>query len=317
MGKFNDLQDEMLYAFEGFEIKSDNSKKLIIAGYISTTSRDKMNDVVTDAGQLDLVEQLNRMSITLDLDHDTWRDEQGKTLQSPKALIPAGKIIKAEKHDNGTYVEAEINEFHPFYDKISGSIRRGFLHSFSIAFTPVKAVVKVIDGIKTRLLDKVNLMNVALTGVPVNDTANFSIVTKSFINKQMETEVKSEVVDWKSQFEKVSSEFNELKSQISLKDETIGKLQEELKSLKTKSEESKESKKEEEDEDEKKDKAEMKSFMNEYSQFKKEMAEMKSQLSEQTSVIEKMRTFAMNKAQVEAKSFATVENKQSVMDYIK
>ena len=85
-----------------------------------------MNDVVTDAGQLDLVEQLNRMSITLDLDHDTWRDEQGKTLQSPKALIPAGKIIKAEKHDNGTYVEAEINEFHPFYDKIAGSIIQTF-----------------------------------------------------------------------------------------------------------------------------------------------------------------------------------------------
>ena len=91
------------------------------------------------------------------------------------------------------------------------------LHSFSIAFNPVSTMIKNINGVAHRILDKVELLNVGITGIPVNPNATFAIVTKSFNlkmdeNKNLETQV------------------SELKSSLESKDKTLEGVQSELKS---------------------------------------------------------------------------------------
>lgn len=284
-------KNEVLYAFEGFEVDCKSEDELFIQGYISTTDVDKVNDIVTNAGQDDLTEQLKSMSITMDLDHETFRDENGNS-KKVKSLIPVAKIVESKREEKGTFVKALINNAHPSFKSISESIKKGFLHSFSIAYVPVKAVTRIIDGVKTRLLDKVNLLNVAITGVPVNPNATFSIVTKSFIGSKMveEKNLETQMTELKSVVESKEKEIAELKSVISAKDTELA----ELKSV------------------EQKNTAEVKSFGAEIAELKSKLSgfdEVKLQVAELKSVLEKVRATPIYKAQVEAKSMTLNELK--------
>jgi len=167
-----------------------------IEGYISTIDPDLVNEVITAKAQQELTDSAVGQNITMDVEHSDWFEEEGgvtnpnntpdKILSQPKSTIPIAKIVSATLKPRGTWVKAEINKNVSKFKEVWGSIKDGFLHSFSIAGYPLKAVTKLIDGVERTLVDSYRLINVTLTGSPVNPSATFVPVMKAALLKSME-----------------------------------------------------------------------------------------------------------------------------------
>jgi len=176
--------------YQVVENKSTGEKDYFITGYISTSDLDIYNDIVTEKGLKSMFEQLKSKTIKLDYDHEAWRD-------SPN-ILPVGKIIESRIDSKGLWVKAELNDASPKFKSLWKSIRKGFVDAFSIAFKPITVVTKNINGVTVRLLDNVELLNVALTGVPVNSHAKITdvmmkaLLENSEVKTMTEQEVKSE-----------------------------------------------------------------------------------------------------------------------------
>lgn len=188
--KFNFVTDS--FQLEEAIIKGE--KKFYVEGFISTTDEDQQGEIITSEAQDDMLAQLMDREITLDLEHEEWYDEQGKVLPRPKnQLIPVAKIIKAERctsPKNGVWVKAELNQnLGGKFKSVWGSIKDGFLKAFSIAFYPVEAVSKMVNGKIKTLVSKLNLINITLTGSPVNTNATFVPCMKASLNSFKNQEV--------------------------------------------------------------------------------------------------------------------------------
>jgi HK97 family phage prohead protease len=239
---------DKIYNFltEGFKsetIEIKDGKKYFITGYISTKDRDIYNDIVTENCLNSMLQQINFKNIKLDFEHEAWREEN-------PAINPVGKIIEATKDEKGIFIKAQLNSNHSRFKEVWGSIKDGFLDAFSIAYKATNYSHKVIDGVKSRLLDGVELLNVALTGNPVNPACKMANVFMKSLeeNKMTDEDVKapeeepveeeevveekSEVTELKSQLEEKSKEFEkqlELKSsEIEEKAKTIASLKKKL-----------------------------------------------------------------------------------------
>lgn len=245
-------------AYEKFnliEVKSesdDGEKNYFIEGHISTIDPDSAKDITTSSCQDDLTTQTKTKDITMDLDHESFRNEDGTIPERDLNKIPVAKITESKRTAVGTYVKAMLNKSHPMFKNILSSIKNGFLHSFSIAYNVRDAVFKTVNGEQFRLLNKVELRNVGITGNPVNTNATFSVSLKSYI-KQMEEKqeqkiLEDAIVNLKSE---LSSEMKD--SFKSLKDD-LNKSISELKSV------TEEPKKEEVAEEPKEDETEVKSL---------------------------------------------------------
>lgn len=260
-------------AYEKFnliEVKSEEiegKKSFYIEGHISTIDPDSSNDIVTEQGQDNLVEEIKSKDITMDLDHESFRNKDGTTPDRDLNKIPVAKIVESKRTALGTYVKAMLNGDHPFFENILSSIKNGFLHSFSIAYHVIKKpITKIIDGTEFRLLDKVELRNVGITGNPVNSNATFSVSLKSYI-KQMED---------KQDYSKLKSEMAEIKSSIDSLRDSLEKSFSELKSETEQAEAPVETPTEEDVKTE----AEVKSLKEENEVLKAENTDLKSKLSE-------------------------------------
>jgi len=146
------------------ETKTIEGKDYFVTGYISTGDLDLVDDIVTKACMEDMLTQLTNGSIKLDVEHEAWKRDT--------TIIPVGKIVDAKIDSKGIWVKALLNEHSPKFTQVWGSLKSGFLDAFSITFKTVKAISKTISGVKARLLEKVNLLNVALTGNPANPSAS-------------------------------------------------------------------------------------------------------------------------------------------------
>ena len=131
-----------------------------MTGYISTPDIDVYNDLVTPKALDSMLRQINERIITLDYDHEVWREDNTR--------LPVGKIVEGKIDSRGLWVKAKLNRDSPKFKNLWGSIKNGFITAFSIAFKPLKAVSKIIGDTKVRLIDNLELLNVALTGTPVN-----------------------------------------------------------------------------------------------------------------------------------------------------
>jgi len=161
------------------------NKQFFVEGFVSTTDIDDFDEVVTDNAQDSLVSQVKGKTITMDIGHSEWVNDTGSQHPDKKPasnLIPVAKIVEAERRGNGTWIKAQLNSHSPKFKEIWGSIKDGFLHSFSIAFHPLKAITKNIKGKVMRFIDDLNLINVTITGVPVNPNATMRPVLKAFIS---------------------------------------------------------------------------------------------------------------------------------------
>lgn len=155
-----------------------------IAGYISTPDLDLVNDIVTKDCQTDMRKQLIGRNIKLDLEHETLRKGKEDTetdVAFNKTKRVLGKFIDTKLDTKGLWAKVKLNKNYPDFKGIWEDIKTGFYDAFSIAFIPVKTAFKTLkDGTKSRLLIKVNLLNVALTGNPINPEARRTdVFTKS------------------------------------------------------------------------------------------------------------------------------------------
>jgi len=176
------------------EQKSDK-KNYMIEGYISTSDLDRVGDIVTKECLEDMLVQIKTKNIKLDVEHEVTESSK----------LPIGRIIDAKLDSVGLYVKAVLNDASPEFENVWKSIRNGFLDAFSILYRPVAAVDKFVNGKKARMLNKLDLVNVALTGNPVNPqcvlTDAFAKSLNSLKGENMENtqEAKSEKVEAKAE----------------------------------------------------------------------------------------------------------------------
>jgi len=242
-------------------VSEDGKRKFYIQGYISTSDLDSYNDIVTENAMESMLKQINERQITIDYDHEAWRDDN--------SILPVGKIVEAKMDDTGLWVKCELNKSSPKFKALWGSIKDGFVNAFSIAFKPLKATVEMINDVKVRLLDDLILLNVALTGAPVNQSAimtDFSMKsvilksiqevdnmaednTEAVLNQPVEDEAPEakseeqeveekaeEKVEEKSEPAEAPKEEVEAKSEAASNEDAVAKLAAELKSLREESE---------------------------------------------------------------------------------
>lgn len=169
-------------------IEQDGKRNFYVEGYISTGEKDLYNDVVTKDAMESMLKQINERQITLDYDHEVWRDSN--------SILPVGKIVDAKIDENGLWVKCKLNPASPKFKNLWGSIKEGFVTAFSIAFKPIKTLMKTIGDTEVRLLEDLELLNVALTGAPVNKTAVMtdfgmkSVMLKAISDYQIKEESK-------------------------------------------------------------------------------------------------------------------------------
>ena len=144
-------------------IEEKGKKKYFVSGYISTDDIDIVDDLVTREAMADMLEQIKSSNIKVDYDHEAFREDP--------SILPVGKIIEAKLDDKGLWAKVELNQNSPKFKDMWESIKNGFVDAFSIAFKPIKVIEKFIGDVKVRVLEQLKLLNVALTGVPINEGA--------------------------------------------------------------------------------------------------------------------------------------------------
>lgn len=265
----------MLYS-QPIEVKSENDR-YIIEGYISTGDKDLVNDVVTDAAMKDMLRQLKSRNIKIDFEHEAFRGDDALETEINKTKLPLGRIVDASFDTKGIKAKVELNPDWSHINKkgdivrsfknVWNSVKNKFLDAFSIAYIPTQTKsVQAKDGSMTRVLDKVSLLNVALTGNPVNPNATLSTVfAKSLdyinskskevnkmeenhtkqeaspeVNTQVESvqevqapEVKSNDLELKDMISNLNKELIEVKSLIQDKTKMLEELKKENAELKS------------------------------------------------------------------------------------
>ena len=282
----------MLNKFKLIEVKS--SGDFFIEGLVSTPDPDDYNDVVTTSAQVSIDNQLKNFDITMDLEHEEWIDPvTGIRHERKQDKIPVALIVDSKVTENGTFVRAMLNKAHPMFDNILQSIKKGFLHSFSIAYDVTKREIRNIGKKTFRFIEDLVISNIGITGNPVNKKATFKIALKS-ISKKMAEENK--LADLEIQ-------VKELKSQVE-NTEKFEALEKEVAELKAANEAmTKRLKAEEESDDEKKEdkemksKAELKSLTESYD---KKFEAQANEIKELKSVLEKVRKTPIQGAQLKS-----------------
>ena len=170
--------------FDPLEVitKGGSEHNHYVEGYFSTIDEDLAREVLTKSAQQDILRQVKGRVITLDTEHEIFYSQDGSPLSKPTSNIPIGKVVDAELRAKGVWGRVEINGDCPKFKNIWGSILKGFLHSFSVAFYPVEAIKRKVDGVLKSFVNKLNLINITLTGSPVNPEAKFNAVMKSAID---------------------------------------------------------------------------------------------------------------------------------------
>lgn len=218
-------------SYKSFFDKSENKKRYFVQGHITSGDLDLVNDIITKGCLDDIDKQLKSRTIKLDFDHETLRKSDKELEDDVKyniTKIPLGKAVKSYRDEKGNVVEFELNSNWKKFDAKSNvvmtfkeiweDIKNGYYDSFSIAYSiPKKPLMKAIGDIQARILDKVNLINVALTGNPINPYATMTnVFAKSLTNSSDTSDLHKEIEELKN---KLGDIMKEQKSEI--KEEVI------------------------------------------------------------------------------------------------
>lgn len=172
--------------FRAWGVETKAGKEYFVEGYIATHDKDRFNDVITKSAMRDIFNQADELMV--DFEHEAHRDLTTGEFRDRQTLIPVAKIIDKKIDNIGVWVKAQLN--HHLGEKFNiiwGSLRDGFLKAFSIAFVPAEPEDYRMEG-DTRVLTRIRtLLNIALTGNPINPNATITgVVTKS-MNDLFET----------------------------------------------------------------------------------------------------------------------------------
>jgi len=143
-------------------------REYYVTGHISTDEIDRSNEVVTREAMNEMVVQIKAGNVKLDVEHSTFMGEND---------IPVGKIVDAGIDEQGVWVKCVLNKAHNRFNEYWQSIKSNFLDAFSIAYKVKDYAEEVVNGVKVTLLKSIELLNVAITGNPVNRGAK---MTESF-----------------------------------------------------------------------------------------------------------------------------------------
>ena len=168
-------EPSFIFSTSPIELKQEG-ENFFVEGYISTSDLDLVNDIVTKTCILDMAEQMKTRTIKLDIEHESFRGKSQIEAEINKTIIPAAKIEDFLIDKKGLKVRAMLNRHIQRFQEVKNSIKDGFLDAFSIAFVPVKETIQNKGGKQVRMLDKINLLNVAFTGNPVNTSATIENV---------------------------------------------------------------------------------------------------------------------------------------------
>jgi hypothetical protein len=170
-----------------YELKDNGD--LIVSLDISTTEPDLVNDIVTLNFLKSMQKQILEQNKKLDIEHESFRGKSVEEKEINKTRIPAGRMLepviseyKNEKNEthHRLNIKGIINKFRADFENIKGNILEKFLDAGSIAFIPTKFRKEEKSGIVYRFLEDGVLLNTALTGNPINTTAQMrSIISKS------------------------------------------------------------------------------------------------------------------------------------------
>lgn len=173
-----------------FELKGEGEKEQLTLDIdISSNDLDLVNDIVSKSCLESMRDQIKSGNVKFDLEHEAFRGSSHEQKEINKTRVPVGRMenptIVERVRDDGfkalaLNVKGIINKFESRYKNTKGSIVNRFLDAASIAFIPTKVKTIKKDGEIIRILDDVKLLNVALTGNPVNTAAQMiNIVAKS------------------------------------------------------------------------------------------------------------------------------------------
>lgn len=304
--------------FNIIEIKSNGEKNYYLEGYVSTTDPDFVNDIVDNIGQKAVFKELKNKQITMDEDHNEWRDPKtGKYHTRKKNKFPLAKVVDVKLDNKGTWVKAELNKYHPdFEKKILPMIKEGYLHSFSIAYNVTKSFTKLVNNVKYRIIQGLNLANIAITGNPVNSNAKFNVILKSISRLKMEenTITQEEFNTLQNNHQELKSQFQDLEQELSeLKGQDYKKMYEELKAKYDKMQKEMKSQDEEEEDDTK----EMKSFNKELVEIKSNIERLEAENKELRHKLEQpMLKSKIQKVSEEPNNNVETKSKVSMMELI-
>ena len=167
-------------------VEGKNGKEYFVTGYISTGDVDLVNDVVTKNCSDSMLNQFKDRTIKLDFEHEAFRGKSIIESEANKTKIVLGKAVSQEVDSKGVLTTWKLNDTWKKYDEKGNvtmtfkdlwkNVEEGFYDAFSIAYIPTKTSTENREGKNIRLLDNVNLLNVALTGNPVNTHATMTAV---------------------------------------------------------------------------------------------------------------------------------------------
>jgi len=167
--------DQFIFTSGPIELKQEG-EDFFVEGYASTSDLDLVNDIVTKDCIMDMAEQFRGRAIKFDIEHESFRGKSDFEKEINKTIIPMAKTEDFLVDKTGLKVKAKLNKNAKRFDEVKGSIEDGFLDAFSIAYVPVKSRIIEKNGQEIRMLDKINLLNVAFTGNPINPHASMTNV---------------------------------------------------------------------------------------------------------------------------------------------
>ncbi|MDI3476915.1 MAG: Caudovirus prohead serine protease [Thermoanaerobacterium sp.] len=266
-------------------------KRYFVKGYIDTGDLDLVNDIVTEECMKDLAQQLNSRSIKLDFDHETLRagkDEDEFDAKLNLTKVPLGKAISHNLDSKGNEVEFELNpNWKKFnskgdvvmtFEELWDNIQNGFYDSFSIAYVPQRTKYVEKNGVKARLLDKVNLINVALTGNPINPAATMTaVMAKSLDSIKEQEDFQDELKMVREDIKSLMTELKKYKGDIMAEEKKSEEKVEDKSEKVEKQEKAEEPKKED-----KSEKVEDKSIK----ELKSDIDELKSEIAKITKILD-------------------------------
>ncbi len=203
-----EVQKRFVFYTKGIECKSfydekAKKKRYFLKGHIDSEDLDLVNDIVTKSCMVDIQDQFNARTIKLDLDHETLRKGKGESDFDVKlnlTKIPLGKAISETLDVKGNLIEFELNSNWKKLDaknnivmtfkEVWDNLKSGFYDAFSIAYVPIRTVAKALKEGKARLLEKVNIINVAVTGNAINPAATITNVMAKSLEYLKELEEK-------------------------------------------------------------------------------------------------------------------------------
>jgi len=206
-------------------------KEYFVEGYISTGDLDLVNDIVTKSCMDSMLSQFDNRTIKMDFEHEAFRGSNPIDSESAKTRIPLGKAIIKSQDSKGVLVKWKMNPSWKKFDQkgnvvmtfkdIWDNVEDGMYDAFSIAYVPTRTKSIDREGKSIRLLDDVNLLNVALTGNAINPAATMtSVMAKSleFMKDQEEVDtIDMTLVEVKNQVDKLNIELSNIKQHMGCK----------------------------------------------------------------------------------------------------